>query len=66
MTFNKRITEGIQDGTIKSRTVDGVTFYQVEPPRDGEEVVGYNSFSAFSHDPTLTEIAEVKYEVPED
>ena len=40
MTFNRRVTEGIQDGTIKTIEVDGVRCY-ICSPREGEEVVGY-------------------------
>ena len=56
-TFNRRVQEGILDGTIKCKEVDGVRAYQVVPPMDGEEVVGYISFSAFSHDHSPTEVA---------
>lgn len=55
-TFNRRIQEGINNGTIKSREIEGVTVYFVEPPREGEEVVGYESSDCFSKD-TPTERA---------
>jgi hypothetical protein len=56
-TFNRRITESIIDGTVNEVEIDGVRCYIVEPPRPDEEVVGYVSFSAFSHDHTPTEVA---------
>lgn len=56
-TYNNYLTKGIIDGSIKERYQDGVRIYEVRRPMDGEEVVGYCSFSAFSHDHTPTEIA---------
>ena len=60
MTFNRRITEGIQDGTIPYREIDGVRCYQVIPPQPGEEVVGYVSFSGWQGQWTPTDVAEGK------
>jgi hypothetical protein len=45
ITYNKYITDGIQDGTIKEEEVDGVRVYKVRGPKKGEEVDGYTNFS---------------------
>ena len=44
-TYNKFITDGIQNGTIKEEEVDGVRVYKVRRPKKGEEVDGYTNFS---------------------
>jgi hypothetical protein len=44
-TYNKYLTDGIQDGTITEREVDGVRVYKVRRPKKGEEVDGYTNFS---------------------
>ena len=56
-TFNRRITEGVQDGTIEETEYCGVRIYKVVPPQPGEEVVGYVSFSGWQGQWTPTEIA---------
>ena len=55
-TFNQRIQEGILNGTVKEVTKHGVRCYLVEPPRDGEEVVGYTPADCFAK-ATVTERA---------
>ena len=57
MTYNNYIAEGLKDGSLKVEEVEGVRFIKVRPPLPGEEVVGYCSLSAFSHDNTPTEVA---------
>jgi len=59
-TYNKYVTEGIQDGTIKETTRDGVRIYLVRRPNPGEEVVGYVSFSGWQGQWTPTEVAQGK------
>ena len=44
-TYNRYISDGIQDGTIKREEVDGVAVYKVRRPKKGEEVDGYTNFS---------------------
>ena len=44
-TYNKYITDGIQDDTIIEEEVDGVRVYKVRRPKKGEEVDGYTNFS---------------------
>lgn len=44
-TYNKYLTDGIQDGTIKEEEVDGVRVYKVRRPNKSEEVDGYTNFS---------------------
>ena len=56
-TYNKYITDGVQDGSIKCKEVNGVRAYMVRPPKEGEEVVGYVSFSGWLGQHTPTEIA---------
>lgn len=53
-TYNQYLTEGINNGTIPYREVDGVRIYQVRRPFPGEEVVGYVSTSDIQcyHTPT--------------
>ena len=43
--YNKYLTDGIQNGTIKREEVDGVAVYKVRRPKKGEEVDGYTNFS---------------------
>lgn len=57
MTYNKYLTEGIEDDTIKVYEVDGVRFAKVRKPRADEEIVGYVNFSGFLAERTLTEDA---------
>jgi hypothetical protein len=57
MTYNRYITEGIQDGTIRPVEIDGVRFMRVRKPLPCEEVVGYIPFSGFLVKRTLTEDA---------
>ena len=45
MTYNKHLTDSIQDGTIKEREVDGVRIYKVRRRKKNEEVDGYTNFS---------------------
>ena len=54
-SYNKYITEGIQDGSIKESIVDGVRVYKVRRPKDEEEVVGYINLSGFLCEKTITE-----------
>ena len=56
-TYNQYLTEGIQDGSIKEHTRDGVRCYGVRRPHPDEEVVGYVSFSGFLAEATATELA---------
>lgn len=49
--------EGLQDGSLKVEEFEGVRYIKVRAPLPGEEVVGYSSLSAFSHDNTPTEVA---------
>ena len=55
MTFNRRVTEGIQDGTIEETTKDGVRVYLVRRPQPGEVVVRYTNFSDLTVPKTITE-----------
>jgi hypothetical protein len=56
-TYNNYIAEGLADGTLKVEEFEGVRFIKVRAPLPNEEVVGYSSLSAFSHDNTPTEVA---------
>ena len=56
-TYNRYITEGIQDGTIKEILKDGVRVYLVRAPKRGEVVMGYTNFSATVIHKTITEEA---------
>ena len=62
MTYNKYLTEGIQDGTIKEIEQCGVRCYVVRRPEPNEEVMGYSPLSAVSFYKTPTETAEVQDE----
>ena len=44
-TYNRYISDGIQNGTIQEKEVDGVRVYKVRRPKKGEEVDGYTNFS---------------------
>jgi len=44
-TYNKYLTDNIQEGIIKREEVDGVAVYKVRRPKKGEEVDGYTNFS---------------------
>jgi len=57
MTYNNYIAEGLEDGSLEVGEFEGVRFIKVRRPLPGEEVVGYSSLSAFSHDNTPTEVA---------
>jgi hypothetical protein len=59
-TFNKYVTEGILDGTIKEDSFCGVRIYRVRRPKSGEEVVGYTNFSDLLATKTITEDAVFK------
>lgn len=61
MTYNKYLTEGIQDGTIPYIMRDGIRVYKVRLPHKGEEVVGNISFSGWAEKLTPTQEAEVKH-----
>ena len=56
-TYNKYITDGVQDGSIKCTEVDGVRAYRVRAPLPGEEVVGYVTFSGWLGQHTPTQLA---------
>ena len=56
-TYNKYITDGVQDGSIKCTEVDGVRAYRVRAPLPGEEVVGYVTFSGWFGQHTPTQLA---------
>lgn len=56
-TYNKYLTEGISDGSIKSKTIDGCTTYLVRRPKDGEPVDGYFPLSSPMGDLTPTDLA---------
>ena len=56
-TYNNYIAEGLADGSLKVEEFEGVRWIKVRKPMAGEEVVGYCSLSAFSHDYTPTEVA---------
>ena len=58
-TFNRRITEGIHDGTIKEVEFCGVRVYKVVRPAPDEEVVGHVNFSSFLVKSSPTESALV-------
>ena len=60
MTFNKYVTEGVQDGTIPTIFLDGCTCYLVRKPLDGEEVTGYTNFSSLTVEKSPTELAKVQ------
>lgn len=55
MTYNKMITEGLKDGSIKAYDEDGLRVIKVRPPTDGEVVLGYCNFSECFYYPTPTE-----------
>jgi hypothetical protein len=57
MTYNRYITEGIQDGSIEEVNFDGIRIYRVRRPAPDEEVVGYINFSGFVVKQTITEEA---------
>lgn len=57
MTFNRRITESIIDGTIKESEISGVRVYKVVRPAPDEEVVGHTNFGGFLVKSTPTESA---------
>jgi len=57
MTYNSYLTEGIQNGAIKTITRDGVRHYLVRRPEPNEEVVHYQPLSAVGFDYTPTEKA---------
>ena len=44
-TYNRYLTDGIQNGTIQEEEVDGVRVYKVRRPKKDEEVDGYTNFS---------------------
>jgi len=56
-TFNRRITEGVQNGTIEEVEYCGVRVYLVVPPQPGEEVVEYVTFSGWQGQHTPTQLA---------
>jgi hypothetical protein len=56
-TYNNYIAAGLADGSLKVEEFEGVRFIKVRKPLSGEEVVGFSSLSAFSHDYTPTEVA---------
>ena len=60
MTYNKYLSDGIQDGSIKYREVDGVRVYGVRRPKKGEVVMGYRSMSNSGSEETPTMKARVK------
>ena len=53
----RKVMEYIEDGSLKVEEFEGVRYIKVRAPLPGEEVVGYSSLSAFSHDNTPTEVA---------
>ena len=57
-SYNKYVTDGIQDGSIQSKEIDGCTVYLVRRPNPDEEVIEYTSFSGMCIDKTLTQQAE--------
>lgn len=60
LTYNKYLTDGIQDGTIPYIMRDGIRVYKVRLPHRGEEVMGHTSFSGWVEKQTPTQEAEVK------
>jgi len=44
-TYNKYLTDGIQNGTIIEEEVGGVRIYKVRKPKKEEETDGYTNFS---------------------
>ena len=56
-SYNRYLTEGIIDGTIKEILKDGVRVYLVRRPLPNEEVVGYINFSSFLVTETPTNLA---------
>ena len=57
MTYNKYLTEGVEDGTISGYTIGGMRCLKVRAPLPNEEVVGYTNFSEFLIDETITQKA---------
>lgn len=60
MTFNRRVREGIQDGTIKEVEQNGIRIYLVRPPEPGEVVMEYTNFSTVFGERTATDDAMLK------
>ena len=58
MTYNRYLTEGIIDETIKEFYKDGVRCYLVRAPEPDEMVMGFTNFSTLFQDKTATQEAE--------
>lgn len=54
MTYNKYITQGIIDGSIKRKDVGGIPVYNIRKPKKGEVVIGYINLSGFADNETAT------------
>ena len=61
-SYNKYVTDGIKEGTIVTKIVNGVTVYEVRKPKRDEEVIGYMNLSDFLYKKTPTEIAAITKE----
>ena len=62
-SYNKYLTDGIQDGSIVTEEKDGCRIYRVRKPYSDEKVTEYINFSGLTVNDTETQKAEYDGEI---